>query len=139
MIRAMLPLDEGRLTVETMSEPRLERVLGGYWTTSRVPASWADVRRPFEVAAHPAATPPLPLDGPKARAALGAWLDRHKRSWCDEQIPCSAGLEAADPTRRESLERLLATTGGSERQRRRWRRNNHTAGSAARGLLGLES
>jgi hypothetical protein len=38
--------------------------------------------------------------------------DRFERRWCDEQVPALGGLTprqaAADPTRREAVDRLLA-------------------------------
>ena len=47
------------------------------------------------------------------RAALEEWITRREIQWCDEPVPALAGLTprqaAADPTRREALERLLVS------------------------------
>jgi hypothetical protein len=45
------------------------------------------------------------------REALGQIVDQQELRWCDENVPALDGLTprqaAADPTRREQLERLL--------------------------------
>lgn len=116
VIRATLRLDGSRLTVETMSEERLERVLSVLVDEIEGATVVADDRRPFDPARRLPGDDERPLaapDDPAVRSALEAWRDRQELRWCDEPIPALAGLTprqaAADPTRREELERLLAS------------------------------
>lgn len=116
VLRATLSLDRDRLTVETMSVERLERVLSVLLDAIEGARVVADDRRPFDASrALTDSDRPLPVapDDPAVRAAMEAWRDRQELRWCDEPIPALAGLTprqaAADPTRREALERLLAS------------------------------
>jgi hypothetical protein len=55
-------------------------------------------------------SPAVP-DDPAVFEAVEEWLERREIQWCDEPVPALGGLTpreaAADPTRREALERLL--------------------------------
>ena len=52
-------------------------------------------------------------DDPAVLEALEEWLMQREIQWCAEPVPALAGLTpreaAADPTRREALERLLVS------------------------------
>lgn len=114
ILRATLQLAGGRLTVETMSEPRMERVLERLQREVPDITVVSDVRRPLE----PGEMPPLPrhigaasIDPADMAGAMEAVQDQMERRWCEEVVPALGGLTprqaAADPTRRETLERLL--------------------------------
>jgi hypothetical protein len=114
IVRATLHLDGDRLTVETMSEPRFERVvellrkeLGPVQVLSEKRKS---LHVPPDVATLGSPRVPPPGDAAMPLVA-GQWRDRQEERWCDESVPALAGLTprqaAADPTRRETLERLL--------------------------------
>lgn len=118
VIRATLRLDGNRLTIETMSEVRLERVLDAVRTNLPAATVIADRREPLVIsdaasADRDSVAGALPMDDPGVRAAVEQWRDEHELAWCDESIPALAGLTprqaADDPTRRENLERLLAS------------------------------
>ncbi len=110
-LRATITLDEDRLTVETMSEERMDRVLSVVLEEIDGAAMVRDKRRAFDPsdiasarrrAARPAEVP----DSPELRAHLEQWRDRMEVRWCEESIPALGGLTpreaAADPTRREA-------------------------------------
>jgi SEC-C motif len=117
ILRATITLDGRRLTVETMSEERMDRVLSVIFDRIEGAVLAEDERRPFDPRmlsrAAPPSTPPVIADHPELLAHLEEWRDRMEVRWCDESIPALAGFTpreaAADPTRRESLERLLAS------------------------------
>ena len=52
------------------------------------------------------------LEGPEVQEAMVAFMEEHERRWCEEPVPALEGLTpraaAADPTRRDELERLIA-------------------------------
>ncbi len=125
ILRASLYLDDGRITVETHSVKRLERVTAALVaelptlkivSTSKRPLMPGQAPRPPR---HIAASAPdsemldpSNLDPSALEEFREQILDRFERRWCDEPVPALAGLTprqaAADPTRRENLERLLA-------------------------------
>ena len=116
ILRATITLDGRRLTVETMSEERLDRALSVVLEEIEGAALIEDERRPFDprrLSGDAMLTPPEVPDHPELQAHLEEWRDRMEVRWCDESIPALAGLTpreaAADPTRRETLERLLAS------------------------------
>lgn len=114
LIRATLRLDADRISVETMSETRMDRVLAVLLGEIEGARVVRDERRPLTVPAQPAPAEAGPgLEDPGLFAAAEAWIEESERRWCDEEVPALAGLTprqaAADPTRRESLERLLAS------------------------------
>ncbi|HZT67241.1 MAG TPA: SEC-C metal-binding domain-containing protein [Acidimicrobiales bacterium] len=115
ILRATLHLEGDTLTLETMSEPRLERVLSAL--RSEVPEITvvSDQRRPLK----PGEVPPTPrhlqqpdIEPDDVPEAVEAIQDQMERRWCDESVPALGGLTprqaAADPAGRETLERLLA-------------------------------
>jgi hypothetical protein len=119
ILRATLRLDGDRLTVETMSEHRLDRVLRELRNELPDARVLSDDRTPLrtpkdvETMRPPGyAAPSLPDDS-VTRQVAEEWRERHEERWCDESIPALAGLTprqaAADPTRREILERLISS------------------------------
>jgi hypothetical protein len=54
-----------------------------------------------------------PPDSPELANAMHEIRDRFERQWCDEEVPALGGVTprqaAADPTRREALERLITS------------------------------
>ena len=111
-VRAQLTLDGDTLTVSTQSEPRVERVLAllraaipdlDIVSDERVPL------RPGEAEASSDPAHPVELD-PAIREEI---IDAMEQRWLRESVPALGGVTpieaAADPTRREELERLLAS------------------------------
>lgn len=118
VLRATLVLENERLEVTTMSEERLDRVLG--LLAAELPSAKvvSDARRPLdaETMRETPAGSVAPFDdedSPALRAALEEIRDRFERRWCDEPVPALGGLTpraaAADVTRREEVVRLLAS------------------------------
>jgi hypothetical protein len=130
IVRANLALEGDRIIVETNSEARADRVVDTLTKRLRSARVVADERTPIDTAgmirsaqaartsgragpgADALALPTAPdLDDPEMLATLELIRDRYERQWCDEPVPALGGLTpreaAADPTRRESLERLL--------------------------------
>ncbi len=118
VLRARLRLVDDELTIETNSEARAERVLGvltGEVGPIELVSRKSTPMRTFAdaAAARPGgATPKAPQElSDEERAAVEEWRARYEERWCDEAIPALQGLTprqaAADPSRRESLERLL--------------------------------
>ncbi|HLI52692.1 MAG TPA: SEC-C domain-containing protein [Acidimicrobiales bacterium] len=113
ILRAVLHLEGDRLSVETHSAERMDRVL------SRLPAArvLSDERRPLAPGEtpRPPAHLPQPADPDELAAVIRQIQDQMEARWCDEQVPALGGLTprqaAADPSRRETLERLLLTLG----------------------------
>lgn len=116
IIRAQLRMEGDRLTVTTLSEERMDRVLE--FLESSVPGRLlSDHREPV----GPDMVPPGPpggdpfgdLDPEAAEEAMGQIQEQMEDRWMNEPVPALAGLTpreaAADPTRREQLERLLAS------------------------------
>jgi hypothetical protein len=116
ILRAQLQLDGSRLTVNTHSEPRMDRVL------ATLRAAMADLRvigeqrtplRPGELPAL-ATAPADPIATDVNPDELVRQVqETQERRWLGEHIPALAGLTpvqaAADPSRVEQLERLLAS------------------------------
>jgi hypothetical protein len=122
VIRARFHLDGDRLTITTNSDRRADRIL------DRFPAGvgvtvLADERTPVDAesvarTAHKGlpdlrqlpSPPGAPACGQDAIAEIQAMLEER---WCAEPVPALGGATpreaAADPTRREQLERLLAS------------------------------
>lgn len=111
ILRATLQLDADLVTVTTMSEERMDRVLeilefkiGGKLIS--------DEREPFiPGTSGPAPSAGLPADVDMGSEAIEQIQDLMEHRWMNESVPALAGLTprqaAADPTRREQLERLL--------------------------------
>jgi hypothetical protein len=121
VIRARIHLDGSRLTITTNSHKRADRILdrlrGGVPITVV-----SDTRTPLDATTldrtRRAGLPDLrgldtgPEPAPDDDAV--AEIQRHfEQRWCNEAVPALGGLTpiqaAADPTRREQLERLLAS------------------------------
>lgn len=116
LLRARLELDGERLRVTTNSEERAERILArlddavGYRVVR-------DERHPVRSREDLAVLPTLaPVDddtAPLPPEMIADLQDKYERQWCDEPVPALGGLTprqaAADPIRREALERLLAS------------------------------
>jgi hypothetical protein len=117
ILRASLTLADSLITVETMSEPRLDRVIDALTGALAGATVIADERREFDPAAAPLGPPQSVsfLEDPAAREVLRDFIRERERAWCDEEIPALGGLTprqaAADPVGRESLERLLGEYG----------------------------
>ena len=123
ILRATLRLEGGRLSVETMSEERMDRVLAvlidavGGVRLETDERSRIDLRDAESLSAllHGAAGPTLPSEPARGiepdPTVIEAICERLERRWCDENIPALGGVTprqaAADPSRREALERLL--------------------------------
>jgi tetratricopeptide (TPR) repeat protein len=120
-IRATLRLDGPELTINTISEARIDRVLNTLHpldpTLTVIDQSRQPARDVREAAALPARATPSDedathqLDPAVAAAALDQFIRDYERKWLDEPIPALAGYTprqaAADPTRRGDLVRLL--------------------------------
>jgi hypothetical protein len=144
VLRATLHLDGSRLSVETNSEERMDRVLGVLKKEMPDMKILGDERAPLDLskarsssglrvvgdnegkgpggdaareggaspggggAVEGGAAGELITLPPEVREQI---QDRFERRWCDEQVPALGGITprqaAADPTRRETLERLL--------------------------------
>ena len=121
VIRASFDLDADRLTVTTNSHERVDRILDHLHdaldvtvvSDRRTPvdvdamAERARLGRPNLGNAAPRAVPEVPDD------AIEEMQAQMEQRWCRESVPALGGLTprqaAADPTRREQLERLLAS------------------------------
>jgi hypothetical protein len=124
IVRATLSLAGDHLTVETMSEPRLDRVLGELHdqlpTASVISDNRIPLRTPRDVARlrPPGDLEPLDMDNPGMRQLAEQWRERQEEKWCDEAVPALAGLTprqaAEDPSRREALRRLLDSYGSGD-------------------------
>ncbi len=123
ILRAQLTLDGDTLTVSTHSEPRVERVLGVLRAAIPELEVVSDDRVPLRPGEMPEFRAPLPgadaadASDPAVREQI---VDSMERRWMRESVPALGGVTpleaAADPTRRQDLERLLASfpepTGG---------------------------
>lgn len=117
ILRATLRLKGRRITVETTSEERMNRVLdrlesglgGKVLADERVP--WEPGMAPPEGMPPPGPPPEVPPE--QVPEVLAAVQEQLEDRWMSEPVPALAGLTpqqaAADPTRREMLERLLAS------------------------------
>jgi hypothetical protein len=118
ILRGTITVDGAEILVETNSEVRVDRLIHRLLDDFPGAVLLEDERRPM---------PPDRL-GPTAgsrsssgaaesseavREALGQIVDQQELRWCDENVPALDGLTprqaAADPTRREQLERLLVS------------------------------
>lgn len=114
VLRATLHLDGTKVTVETMSERRVERVIEGLRTGLPGTRVTEDDRQPHRFGDPPPVGLPapgaVPVVDPVALAQLQETLERR---WLAEPVPALAGLTprqaAEDPTRRPELERLIAS------------------------------
>jgi hypothetical protein len=116
ILRATFRLDGGRLDVEAMSEARIDRARSALMGAIEGARIVSEDRRPLDPRRRPPPGPvsqAVPPDDPAMRAAMDEWIDKMERRWCEEPVPALSGLTprqaAADPTRRETLERLLAS------------------------------
>jgi hypothetical protein len=123
ILRAHLRLEGREIHIETNSEWRMERVLNIVTSQLRSAKVVRDEREPIDPARYLAevsagqgadGSPRLPLampDDPAVLATLHQMRERFEERWCDEPVPALGGVTpreaAADPTRRESLERLI--------------------------------
>ena len=122
VLRASLALTPAGLDVETASEPRLDRVLMTLRAALPGIEVIEEVRRPLA----PGEPPPAPsrllaassqtefgdLDPADLKTAMSEIAQTISTRWCDESVPALGGLTPRqavnDPTRRETLGRLLA-------------------------------
>jgi len=119
ILRAVLTLDRSshRLTVETHSEDRLDRVLatleGAGWDIDIIEES----RRPLDPDEMPRPPQALPAGGATDfgidPAVVAQVQDEMEQRWLDESVPALGGASprqaANDPTRRDDLIRLIDT------------------------------
>jgi hypothetical protein len=114
ILRATMTLLADRLTIETASEARIDRVLTVVTSKLSGVTIVRDEREPLRPGELP--KPPGHLSGPdldptQMNEAMAQVQDHLERRWCDEPVPALGGLTprqaASDPTRREALERLL--------------------------------
>jgi hypothetical protein len=114
IIRATLHLEGNRLNIATSSQARMDRVLTDLLSHVRDCTVVSDERQPL----HPGQVPAALSHGPMASVnasemepASAEIQDFIESRWCDEAVPALAGLTprqaANDPTRRETLDRLL--------------------------------
>jgi hypothetical protein len=127
VVRARLHLEGERLTITTNSDERADRVLG------RFPADLdirvlSDQRTPVDSdsltrSAHKGLPDLRQLSSPSGEPAVGDDViaeiqAQMEERWCAEPVPALGGATpreaAADPTRREQLERLLASFDATE-------------------------
>ena len=113
IVRAELTLEADTLTVSTNSEPRVERVLALLRASIRGLEIVSDERVPLRPGAADASSDPahpVELLDPATREDI---IDAMEQRWLRESVPALGGATpveaAADPTRREELERLLAS------------------------------
>lgn len=105
-VLATLQLDGDVLTVQTLSESRMDDVLADLAVELPEREILSDDRRPVQPGPFPAGEP-LRLDPD----TFDEVLDGFERRWCDEHVPALDGHTpreaAADPTRRADLVRLI--------------------------------
>ena len=117
ILRATIELQGGLITVETLSEPRVERVLDVLLAEIDGITVVSDDRRDFDPPVPPPGPrqPPISMEDPAVKEALRTFIAERERIWCDEEIPALGGLTpreaAADPVGREALDRLLGEYG----------------------------
>lgn len=119
IVRAWVRFDDGELVAEAMSEERMDRVLDRLREALPGAAVRSDERAPFDPGDTSVSFPPVPStpmldpDDPDVVAAMESIRSRMEARWCDEAVPALGGRTprqaAADPTRRESLVRLIAS------------------------------
>jgi hypothetical protein len=117
ILRATIGLEGSVMTVETLSEPRVERVLSVLLAEIDGATVVSDDRREFDPASPPRGPrqPAISMEDPAVKEALRSFIAERERIWCDEEIPALGGLTprqaAEDPAGREGLERLLGEYG----------------------------
>jgi hypothetical protein len=113
VVRATLELDGAILTVQTMSEVRMDRIAGELIELLPRARAISDTIEPLESAAalaipERAAREPVDAD---VKAALAEQLAHFEERWCSESVPALGGLTprqaAEDPTQRERVIRLI--------------------------------
>lgn len=126
ILRAHLRPEGSRIVVSTNSEERADRIISTIRAGAPDAVVVEDVRRPMDFASlmhrkrleerlHPgeAVEDTSAMDDPEALALMAEMRERFEERWCDESIPALGGLTprqaAADPTRREQLDRLLVS------------------------------
>jgi hypothetical protein len=123
IVRAHLRLEGDEIHVETNSERRMDLVLELVQSKLKAAQLVHEERTPIDTAkylkdARKTATGSGPIglnrpdpDDSTTAAAMAQVRDRYEERWCDEPVPALGGVTpreaAADPTRRESLERLI--------------------------------
>ena len=113
VLRASICLVGKSIQIDTNSVERMDRVLemlenkvSGYRLVS-------NERKEFDFADLPQGDRPKQerIDDPKLREYMKKFIAEQELKWCDEEIPALGGITprqaAQDPTRRESLDRLL--------------------------------
>lgn len=112
ILRATVRLVGTTLSVHTMSEQRVERVLAAVAAALPGAAVVGDRRRPYQPG-DPMPGPAVPQSAVPDPAVVSQIQEQMERRWMREPVPALDGLTpveaAADPTRREELERLLAS------------------------------
>ena len=112
LVRATMRLEGSLLSIETMSEERMDRVreeLDLYLADEFRVVS--DVREELEFPSPSLSAEPPTVVDPEMKAALAGWIEQMENRWCIEPVPALGGLTpqeaAADPTRREQVIRLI--------------------------------
>ncbi|GAC1365293.1 MAG: hypothetical protein NVSMB32_08700 [Actinomycetota bacterium] len=116
VVRAQLDLEEGHLVVSTHSAARMDRVLGVLGEAVPPLHLVSDDRIPL----GPGEMPTLRRMPAGAELDAGAMeqvarqvQEASEQRWVEESVPALGGLTpreaAADPTRRENVERLIAS------------------------------
>jgi hypothetical protein len=119
IVRARLHLEDDQLTITTNSNERADRILRRLHEAVAVTVV-SDRRSPVDFESlHEDPTSALPnIGGLQAGSAvpeeaIAEIQERMEQRWCDESVPALGGLTpreaVADPTRREEVERLLAS------------------------------
>jgi SEC-C motif len=122
VVRATYTLDGATLSIVTHSEPRMDRSLAAVKAALPDAVVTSSTREPFDMSKHrmPGAagsvgTPPtMSMSAAPLSASVRAELqDRFEQQWISEPVPALGGLTpieaAADPTRRETVIRLIAS------------------------------
>lgn len=128
-IGATLRLSGSELTVEAISDRRIDRVLhtireidpaAVVRTESRQPVADTQVARRLSSQRPPNESPFVKPQSapPEVQEALAAYMQNYEQEWLDLPVPALSGLTprqaADDPTRRDDLVRLLASFGDAD-------------------------
>jgi len=115
VIRARIQREGDQLTVETLSEPRLEKVLEAIGEVEVVSDARTPVTSPEDMKAI-AGDVPTPAPAPELETLLAHKVAEMEEEWIDTPIPALGGSTpreaAVDPTRREDLIALLRSFDG---------------------------
>ena len=89
VLRALITLEGSRITVETMSEPRVDRVLNVLRSEIAETKLISDKRDEIDLANPPPgpAQAALSKDDPGVKEMLRIFIAKRERIWCDEEIP----------------------------------------------------